>query len=43
MALAIRGAIDAIPAQMIVFPDLDLDHLAHELSVLFTLATRSDV
>ncbi|WP_371784608.1 TetR/AcrR family transcriptional regulator [Streptosporangium subroseum] len=43
MAIAIRGAIDAIPAQIVVFPDLDIDHLARELTVLFMLATRSDV
>jgi hypothetical protein len=43
MALAIRGAIDAIPVQMIGFSDPDLDHLAHELSLLFTPTPRSDV
>lgn len=41
MAIAIRGAIDAVPAQMLVHPDLDFDSLARELTTLFTLATRS--
>ncbi|WP_432925419.1 TetR/AcrR family transcriptional regulator [Microbispora sp. CA-135349] len=41
MAIAIRGAIDAVPAQMLVRPDLDFDLLARELTTLFTLATRS--
>ncbi|MFC4591182.1 TetR/AcrR family transcriptional regulator [Sphaerisporangium corydalis] len=41
MAIAIRGAVDAVPAELIVDPDLDLDGLARELTTLFTLATRS--
>ncbi|MFC6080644.1 TetR/AcrR family transcriptional regulator [Sphaerisporangium aureirubrum] len=41
MALAVRGAIDAVPAEMIKNPELDLRDVARELTTLFTLATRS--
>lgn len=41
MALAIRGAIDAVPAEMIKNPELDLRAIARELVTVFTLATRS--
>lgn len=40
MALAIRGAVDAVPGQLLMNPDLDLDLLSRELTTLFTLATR---
>lgn len=39
MAIAIRGAIDATPAEIIRNPDFDLQRHAAELSTLFTLAT----
>lgn len=40
MAVTIRSAIDSIPAQMILNPDLDLEGYARELVTLFDLATR---
>ncbi|WP_203988758.1 TetR/AcrR family transcriptional regulator [Sphaerisporangium rufum] len=40
MAIAIRGAVDAVPAELLRNPDLDLELLARELVTLFTLATR---
>ncbi|MEV0345258.1 TetR/AcrR family transcriptional regulator [Nonomuraea sp. NPDC050680] len=40
MAIAIRGAVDAVPAQLFMNPDLDLGLLATELTTLFTIATR---
>ncbi|MBB5138898.1 AcrR family transcriptional regulator [Thermocatellispora tengchongensis] len=40
MAIAIRGAIDAVPARMLRDPGLDLEHLAVEFATLFELATR---
>ncbi|MGN9838058.1 TetR/AcrR family transcriptional regulator [Nonomuraea sp. H19] len=42
MAVAIRGAIDAVPARLITDPDFDLDVLAREFVTTFTLATRRD-
>jgi TetR/AcrR family transcriptional regulator, fatty acid metabolism regulator protein len=41
MAVAIRGAIDGIPGQMMAHPDLDLSAYAEEMVVLFDRATRS--
>jgi TetR/AcrR family transcriptional regulator, fatty acid metabolism regulator protein len=40
MAVTIRSAIDSIPAQMILHPNLDLESYARELVTLFDLATR---
>ncbi|MCP2360844.1 AcrR family transcriptional regulator [Nonomuraea thailandensis] len=40
MAIAIRGAIDAVPGRLLNDPDFDLDLLARELVTTFTLATR---
>lgn len=40
MAMAIRAAINAVPAQLARDPALDLGHLAHELADLFHVATR---
>ncbi|WP_063780890.1 TetR/AcrR family transcriptional regulator [Nonomuraea sp. SBT364] len=40
MAIAIRGAVDAVPARLLHDPALDLDALAGEFVTLFTLATR---
>ncbi|WP_157247780.1 TetR/AcrR family transcriptional regulator [Nonomuraea typhae] len=40
MAIAIRGAIDAVPTYLISNPDYDLGHLATELISTFELATR---
>jgi hypothetical protein len=42
MALAIRGAIDQVPPRMARYPDLDVDHDAGELAMLFDLATRAE-
>lgn len=42
MAVAIRGAIDAVPGRLINDPDFDLDALAREFVTTFTLATRRD-
>ncbi|MET9247964.1 TetR/AcrR family transcriptional regulator [Nonomuraea sp. NPDC003709] len=39
-AIAIRGAVDAVPAQLLQNPELDLELLARELTTLFTIATR---
>jgi AcrR family transcriptional regulator len=41
MAVAIRGAIDGIPGQMMAHPDLDLAAYAEEMVVLFDRATRN--
>jgi TetR/AcrR family fatty acid metabolism transcriptional regulator len=41
MAVAIRGAIDGIPGQMLTHPDLDLDSYDRELTALFDRATRA--
>ncbi|GGO22499.1 TetR/AcrR family transcriptional regulator [Microbispora bryophytorum] len=40
MAIAIRGAVDAVPGHLLNDPDLDLRGLAVELSTVFSLATR---
>lgn len=40
MAIAVRGAIDAVPGHLLKDPDLDLGALAAELSTVFSLATR---
>ena len=40
MALAIRGAIDAVGRELATDPDLDLDRYGHELDTLFDRATR---
>src|SRR5215469_12370253 len=40
MAMAIRAAINAVPAQLARDPTLDVGHHAHELADLFHLATR---
>ncbi|HSS91273.1 MAG TPA: TetR/AcrR family transcriptional regulator [Streptosporangiaceae bacterium] len=40
MAMAIRAAINAVPAQLARDPALDVGHHAHELADLFHLATR---
>jgi TetR/AcrR family transcriptional regulator, fatty acid metabolism regulator protein len=40
MAMAIRAAINAVPAQLARHPALETGHLAHELADLFHLATR---
>jgi len=39
MAITIRQAIDALPPQMMMNPELDLDAYAQELITLFKLAT----
>jgi len=39
MALAIRAALDAVPARLARDPSLDLDHYGHELAGLFQVAT----
>ncbi|HEX6450470.1 MAG TPA: TetR/AcrR family transcriptional regulator [Trebonia sp.] len=39
-AVAIRAAIDAIPAMLAQDPGLDLDHYGRELANLFDVATR---
>jgi len=39
MALAIRAALDAVPARLARDPGLDLDHYGHELAGLFQIAT----
>ena len=40
MAMAVRAAINAVPAQLARDPGLDIGHHAHELADLFHLATR---
>lgn len=40
MAMAIRAAINAVPAQLARDPALDVGHHAHELADLFYVATR---
>ena len=40
MAMAIRAALDAVPARLAHDPDLDLGHHARELAGLFLIATR---
>jgi len=39
MALAIRAALDAVPARLARDPSLDLDHYGRELASLFQVAT----
>ena len=41
MAMAIRAAINAVPAQLARDPALDVGHHAHELADLFHIATRA--
>jgi TetR/AcrR family transcriptional regulator, fatty acid metabolism regulator protein len=41
MALAIRAALDAVPARLARNPDLDLDHYGRELASLFQIATTA--
>ena len=43
MAMAIRAALDAVPARLARDPDLDLDHYGRELADLFQIATRPEV
>jgi AcrR family transcriptional regulator len=40
MAMTIRAAINAVPAQLARDPALDVGHHAHELADLFNVATR---
>jgi AcrR family transcriptional regulator len=40
MAIAIRGAVDAVPGRLFKDPDFDLDLLTRELVTTFTIATR---
>jgi TetR/AcrR family fatty acid metabolism transcriptional regulator len=40
MAIAVRSAIDALPALLAIDPELDLKFYAQELATLFDLATR---
>jgi TetR/AcrR family transcriptional regulator, fatty acid metabolism regulator protein len=42
MAMAIRAAIDAVPARLARDPALDIAHHARELADLFQLATRPE-
>jgi TetR/AcrR family fatty acid metabolism transcriptional regulator len=42
MALAIRGAIDAVARQLVTDPDLDIDGYCRELTATFDRATRGD-
>lgn len=42
MALAIRGAIDAVLPRLALMPDLDVDHHARELADLFVHATQAE-
>ena len=41
MAITIRAAIDAVPAQLAVDPELDVEAYARELATVFELATRA--
>jgi TetR/AcrR family transcriptional regulator, fatty acid metabolism regulator protein len=41
MALTIRSAIDMVPGQMVLHPDLDLASYGRELATLFDQATRN--
>jgi AcrR family transcriptional regulator len=41
MAIAIRAAINAVPAQLAGAPELDVGHHARELADLFHVATRA--
>lgn len=40
MAIAIRAAIDAVPARLALTPRLDIDSYATEIATIFDLATR---
>jgi hypothetical protein len=40
IAIAIRAAIDAIPARLVFDPQLDIDGYAREIANLFDMATR---
>jgi len=42
MAMAIRAAINAVPAQLARDPALDVTHHAHELADMFHIATRPE-
>jgi len=42
MAMAIRAAINAVPAQLAQDPALDVGHYAHELADLFHVTTRPE-
>jgi AcrR family transcriptional regulator len=42
MGLVIRAVLDALPPQMRVYPDLDLDTYARELVDIFDRATRAE-
>jgi TetR/AcrR family transcriptional regulator, fatty acid metabolism regulator protein len=42
MAMAIRAALDAVPARLARDPDLDLVHYSRELADLFHIATRPE-
>lgn len=42
MAVAIRGALDAIAPQMVTDPELDFEAYSRELTTIFDLATRAD-
>jgi TetR/AcrR family transcriptional regulator, fatty acid metabolism regulator protein len=41
LAITIRAAIDAVPAQLAADPDLDVEAYARELATVFELATRA--
>jgi TetR/AcrR family transcriptional regulator, fatty acid metabolism regulator protein len=43
MAMALRGAIDSVPAQMATQENVDLDAYAQELVTLFDRATRREI
>ena len=40
MAVAIRATIDSVPYRLALDPDLDIDHYAREIGVIFDRATR---
>jgi TetR/AcrR family transcriptional regulator, fatty acid metabolism regulator protein len=40
MAVAIRGAIDAVPSRLVSDPDLDIEKYATQVATAFDLATR---
>jgi hypothetical protein len=42
MAVAVRAAIDAVPARLARNPALDIGHHARELADLFEFATRPE-
>jgi AcrR family transcriptional regulator len=42
MAIAIRGAIDAVPSRLAFDRELDIDNYTREIANLFELATRID-